>query len=115
MCLTILTARFFTPFSRSGISSYSFNTRAVPLRNLLASGPCPNLLWPQAAHMVIPQAKQKDEVNDLVLEQIYLLKQPANLTDSELLEYHLRHLQIMTLYRKLDQAVRNGYYTRSLA
>ena|ERR1035438_774125 len=46
------------------------------------------------------------EVSDLVLEQIHLFKQPFDLSDSELLEYHLRHLQIMTLYRELDEVAR---------
>lgn len=65
--------------------------------------------------MTTTRPRPKDEVNDLVLEQIYLFKQPANLTDANLLEYHLRHLQIMTLYRELDQAMRRGYCTSRLA
>jgi len=44
----------------------------------------------------------KREVNDLVLEQVHALKQPVKIDDRELLEYHLRHLQIMMLYRELD-------------
>lgn len=43
------------------------------------------------------------EVNDLVLEQIFAFKQAANLDDRQLLEYHLRHLRILTLYRELDR------------
>jgi hypothetical protein len=43
------------------------------------------------------------EVNDLVLEQIFTFKQPADFDDRQLLEYHLRHLRIMTLYRELDR------------
>ncbi len=50
----------------------------------------------------------KREVNDLVLEQIRAFKRSSTITDSELLEYHLRHLQIMILYRRLDQVARNG-------
>ena len=50
----------------------------------------------------------KREVNDLVLEQIHAFKQPADITDSQLLEYHLRHLQIMTLYRQLDRVAKTG-------
>jgi hypothetical protein len=61
------------------------------------------------------QPRPKDQVNDLVLEQIYLFKQPTNMTDSQLFEYQLRHLQIMTLYRKLDRAVRLERYNGSLA
>ena len=44
----------------------------------------------------------KREVNDLVLEQIYAFKEPTDIDDQQLLEYHLRHLRIMTLYRELD-------------
>ena len=97
------------------MGSYSFNTPAVPLRNVLSVRPCSNLLWPQGAFTVAIQPRPKDEVDDLVLEQIYLFKQPANLTDLQLLEYHLCHLKIMTLCRELDQAGRQGHCTRSLA
>jgi len=43
------------------------------------------------------------EVKNLVLEQIFAFKEPTDLDDRLLLEYHLRHLQIMTLYRELDK------------
>jgi hypothetical protein len=43
------------------------------------------------------------EVNDLVLEQVYAFKEPTDIDDRHLLEYHLRHLRIMTLYRELDR------------
>ena len=46
----------------------------------------------------------KREVNDLVLEQILVFKQPSRITDPQLLEYYLRHLRIMTLYREQDRA-----------
>jgi len=42
------------------------------------------------------------EVDNLVLEQIHLLKEPISLTDPQIFEYHLRHQQIMQLYRELD-------------
>jgi hypothetical protein len=43
------------------------------------------------------------EVSDLVLEQILAFKQPSALDDPQLLEYHLRYLRILTLYRELDR------------
>jgi hypothetical protein len=45
----------------------------------------------------------KHEVSDLVLEQIFAFKQPVDIDDRLLLEYHLRHQRIMTLYRELDR------------
>ena len=47
------------------------------------------------------------EVNDLILEQILVFKQPTRITDPELLEYYLRHLRIMALYREQDSASRS--------
>jgi hypothetical protein len=43
------------------------------------------------------------EINELVLEQIFTLKQSVELDDRQLLEYHLRHLLILSLYRQLDR------------
>jgi hypothetical protein len=43
------------------------------------------------------------EVNDLVLEHIFTFKQSVELDDRQLLEYHLRHLLILSLYRQLDR------------
>ena len=43
------------------------------------------------------------EVKNLVLEQICAFKERPDLDDRLLLEYHLRHLQIMSLYRDLDK------------
>jgi len=50
----------------------------------------------------------KHEVNDLVLEQIHTLKQPTDLTEPELLEYHLRYQRIMTLYQELERSRLTG-------
>jgi hypothetical protein len=44
------------------------------------------------------------EVNDLILEQILVFKQPTRITDPQLLEYYLRHLRLMALYREQDRA-----------
>jgi hypothetical protein len=46
----------------------------------------------------------RQEVEDLVLEQIHAFKRPADMNDHDLFEYHLRHYLIMTLYQKLDGA-----------
>ena len=43
------------------------------------------------------------EVNDLVLEQIFTFKRPVELDDRQLLEYHLRDLRILSLYKQLDR------------
>jgi len=40
--------------------------------------------------MMATSPSLKREVNDFVLEQIHAFKQPADFTDSHLLEYHLR-------------------------
>lgn len=48
------------------------------------------------------------EIDDLVLEQIRTFKQPGQMSDPEILEYHLRHCQISALYRELDRGVRVG-------
>ena len=40
----------------------------------------------------------KSEVEELFLEQIHAFKQSAAMDDRDLLEYHLRHYQIMSLY-----------------
>ena len=45
----------------------------------------------------------KREVSDLMLEQIFVFKEPTGLSDRQLLEYHLRHLRIMTLCHELDR------------
>ena len=45
----------------------------------------------------------RHEVEELVLEQIRAFKQPRDLDDHDIFEYHLRHYQIMTLYREMDR------------
>ncbi len=46
------------------------------------------------------------ELEALVLEQIHALKQQARLNERDIFEYHLRHYQIMMLYRQLDRGSR---------
>jgi hypothetical protein len=58
--------------------------------------------------MTVTSPALQHELNALVREQIQLFKQPAILSDTEILEYHLRYLQIMVLYRELDR-IRSGY------
>jgi len=50
----------------------------------------------------------RHELNDLVREQIHAFKQHTGLTDTQIFEYHLRHVQIMTLYQELDRKARGG-------
>lgn len=45
----------------------------------------------------------RHEINDLILEQIHTLSEPADLSKPVLFEYHLRHQRIMPLYRELDR------------
>jgi hypothetical protein len=52
--------------------------------------------------MVVTSPSLKREVEELIADQIRLFKQPVSLDDRDLLEYHLRHCFIMTLYRELD-------------
>jgi hypothetical protein len=51
--------------------------------------------------MEIPGLKQ--EVNELVLDQIRLLEQSSKLNKMELFEYRLRHCRIMELYVEMDR------------
>ena len=48
----------------------------------------------------------KNEVEQLVLEQIYAFKQTAAMNDNDIFEYHLRHYKIMTIYIQLDHSDR---------
>jgi hypothetical protein len=57
----------------------------------------------------------KREVNDLVLEQIFVFKEPTDLTDRQLLEYHLRHLRIMTSLPRTGSRGMGAYERQSLS
>ena len=43
----------------------------------------------------------KRDVDELVLEQISVFKHSTSMSTQDILEFHLRHLQIMELYRWL--------------
>lgn len=43
------------------------------------------------------------EVEQLIADQVRLFKQSVRLEGRDLLEYHLRHYRIMTLYREMDR------------
>jgi len=43
----------------------------------------------------------KRDVDELVLEQISVFKHSTSMSTQDILEFHLRHLQIMELYRRL--------------
>lgn len=53
--------------------------------------------------MVATSPSPMREVEQLIAEQIRLFKQSVSLDDRDLLEYHLRHYFIMTLYREMDR------------
>jgi hypothetical protein len=53
--------------------------------------------------MTVTSQVLKREMDDLVLEQVIVFKEATDLRDRQLLEYHLRHFRIMTLYRELDK------------
>jgi|HubBroStandDraft_2_1064218.scaffolds.fasta_scaffold614946_2 hypothetical protein len=53
--------------------------------------------------MVATSPSLKREVEELIADQVRLFKQPVSLDERDLLEYHLRHYFIMTLYRELDR------------
>jgi hypothetical protein len=42
----------------------------------------------------------EQEVEQLVLEQIRIFKQTEHMSDSDIVEYHLRHYRILFLYRE---------------
>ena len=47
----------------------------------------------------------RNEVEELVLEQIRAFKEVRTLDDRDILEYHLRYYQIMALFRQLDRSI----------
>jgi len=44
------------------------------------------------------------EVDECVLQQILAFKQSTSLSNQDILEFHVRHLQIMEFYRRLPGA-----------
>ncbi len=52
--------------------------------------------------MPAPSLEQK--IEQLVVEQIHMFKQPAKMDNEEIFEYHLRHYQIMLLYGEMDRS-----------
>lgn len=52
--------------------------------------------------MTVTSPRLRHDMDDLILEQIHALKERSSLTDAQIFEYHLRHQQIMQLYRELD-------------
>src|SRR5215469_16875368 len=93
-------------FPRTGLHSHSLNTWVV--RSAAArESPLPR--W---CFMAATSHSLKSEVEELVLEQIHVFKQSAAMDDGDLLEYHLRHYQIMSLYGQLDRLARAQARTR---
>ena len=50
----------------------------------------------------MPTTRLKKEVQELVHEQVHVFTQSRRLTKSELLDFFLRHHQIMEIYSKMD-------------
>jgi len=50
----------------------------------------------------MPATSRKQEVEQLVVEQIRVFTQPEKMNDMEMFEYHLRHHRILELYREMD-------------
>src|SRR5262249_21492859 len=48
----------------------------------------------------------KHELEELVSQQIHVLKNVAPMDDRDIFEYHLRHFRIMALYREIDRIAR---------
>jgi hypothetical protein len=58
--------------------------------------------------MTVTNKTLKREVEDLILEQIYVLKQAAAMTDRDIFDFHLRHYEIVMLFRRMDHGKRVG-------
>jgi len=58
--------------------------------------------------MTVTDPSLQQEVNNLILEQILLFKEPNSLSDPQIFEYHLRHRQLMELMRELDKLKRGS-------
>ena len=54
----------------------------------------------------MPAPSLQQEVEELVLEQIRAFKQSRNMDEGDIFEFHLRHYQIMALYREMDRVTR---------
>ena len=54
----------------------------------------------------MPLPGPRQELEELVLEQIWMFNQPAKMSDAEILEYHLRHHRILALYGEVDRIAR---------
>ena len=50
------------------------------------------------------------ELDDLLVEQIHTLKGPNSLSDTQIFEHHLRHCQLIELFRELDSFTAGRMY-----
>ncbi|HWO35167.1 MAG TPA: hypothetical protein VNO32_40765 [Candidatus Acidoferrum sp.] len=62
--------------------------------------------------MTDPASAIKREVHQLVDLQIETLRQPSNLTTSDLVDYRVRSKKITVLYHELDQIRRASFKGR---
>jgi hypothetical protein len=56
----------------------------------------------------MPTPSLAQQIDELVLEQIRTFKESVTMDDEGILEYHLRHYQIMTLYKEMDRHRKPG-------
>ena len=47
---------------------------------------------------------RREQIEDLIVEQIRIFKQPAKMCEADLFEFHLRHYEINVLYREIAQS-----------
>jgi hypothetical protein len=57
-----------------------------------------------ASESLMPAPSLEQKIEQLVVEQIHMFKQPAKMDSGEIFEYHLRHYQIMLLYGEMDRS-----------
>ena len=57
---------------------------------------------PDPPAAAIPGFNLDQEIDRLVLEQIKMFKYSPKMNDAQILEYHLRHCEIMRLYMEKD-------------
>jgi len=51
----------------------------------------------------MPTPSLAQQIEELVLEQVRTFKESVTMDYEGILEYHLRHYQIMTLYKEMDR------------
>ena len=60
--------------------------------------------------MTVTSPSLQHEVDDLILEQIHVFKEPNSLSDAQIFEYYLRHRRLIELFRELDSVKAGRMY-----